>query len=150
MLLCKSQAEDITQEVFVIAFQKKDAFLKHGNPEAFLYRTAKNLVLQYNRQEIKEKKTQLKEFMEPASEGDLLDALFRQQDRNIEEENYVSVVINSLSEDKKQLYMDYYVEHKSMEVIAEERGIRYPALRMKYVRLRRELKEVVEKLQLNG
>lgn len=40
-------AKHITQDVFFIAFQKKEAFLLHEKPVAFLYTTARNLILDY-------------------------------------------------------------------------------------------------------
>ena len=38
-------AEDLTQEVFLIAWQKGEEFMKHEKPEAVLYKTAKIKVL---------------------------------------------------------------------------------------------------------
>ena len=44
-------AEDLTQEVFLIAWQKGEDFMKHEKPEAFLYKTAKIKVLETLREE---------------------------------------------------------------------------------------------------
>ena len=43
----REAAEDITQDVFFIAWQKGETFLSHEKPIAFLYATAANLVLEY-------------------------------------------------------------------------------------------------------
>ena len=43
----KEAAEDIAQDVFLIALRKGDAFLHHEKPVAFLYVTARNLILEY-------------------------------------------------------------------------------------------------------
>ena len=40
----KEQAQDITQEIFLIAYEKGKDFLEHEKTLAFLYTTARNLV----------------------------------------------------------------------------------------------------------
>lgn len=54
-------AEDLTQEVFLIAWEKGECFIQHEKPEAFLYRTAKIKVLEALREE---KKNRCIEFQE--------------------------------------------------------------------------------------
>ena len=49
-----------------------------------------------------------------------------------------------LTEDKKKLYIMYYIKNKTMEEIAKELGISYSAVRMRYVRLRKEIKALVQ------
>ena len=46
-------SEDITQEVFLIAYRKGDDFLSHENPMAFLYVSAKNLLFEHFREKAK-------------------------------------------------------------------------------------------------
>ncbi len=140
-------AEDLTQEVFLIAYKKKRKFEKHEKPEAFLYKTAKNLVLAYFR------KSKREIIMEPDEnisdkEGDIFQQLCKRHEEGIEIEMYKTEVIKHLSEKNKQLYHNYYVEHQAMREIAEEMGVSEAAVRMKYVRLRKEVKRIVKDLKL--
>lgn len=143
----KECAEDLTQEVFLIAYKKGKAFERHEKPEAFLYKTAKNLVLAYSRNARKEI---LKEpDTEMASrEGDIFEQLCRKHENRVVEELYKEEVFRHISPKYMELYRRYYVEHQSMGEIAREMQMSEPAVRMSFVRLRREIKDRVRKLQL--
>ncbi|MDO5388264.1 MAG: hypothetical protein Q4F63_03435, partial [Clostridia bacterium] len=67
----------------------------------------------------------------------------------INEYEYLTEILSSLSDDKKDLYKWYYVDNIPMKEIAEREGIEYTALRMKYVRLRKEIKEKVREISEN-
>lgn len=69
-------SEDLVQDVFLIAYRKGEAFLQHEKPEAFLYRTAKNKVLEAMRQN---QMLELKEDL-AAGEGDLLETILSRID----------------------------------------------------------------------
>lgn len=143
----KECAEDLTQEVFLIAYKKGEALKSHDKPEAFLYTTAKNLVLAFFRNA---KKEVLKESdNHAASDGrDVFDELCQRHEDAVEEKNYKLEVLNHLSEKNLTLYYAYYVQHHSMKEIAKMMGMSEVAVRMKYVRLRKEVRTVVRKLEL--
>lgn len=138
-------AEDLTQEVFLIALQKGQAFLEHEKPEAFLYRTAKIKVLEAMRKAERNRCAELHENM-AAERGEPFSELMRQRDQAFDEQNSILWVLEELTEEQKELYESYYVAHKSMREIAREKRIRESALKMKYVRLRRKVQQIVREL----
>lgn len=113
----KECAQDLTQEVFFIAYKKGKSFERHEKPEAFLYKTAKNLVLAWFQSSQKEI---LKEPDEDiaSQEGDLFDQLCRNHENSVMEELYRDEVFSHVSPKYMELYRRYYVEHQSMKEIA--------------------------------
>lgn len=143
----KSSANDIIQEVFMIAYEKLDIIAKHPNLGGFLFQTAKNIIKKYEREAYNKFKQEMEcdeEYLKQikSNKYDISFVL----DSNIDESNFIYDVISSLSEEKRELYCLYYVQHKSMLEIAELMKIEYSALRMRFVRLRREIIEIVKKI----
>lgn len=81
---------------------------------------------------------------------DLSTSIENSLNAEINEYEYITDIIDSLSDDKKRLYKMYYIEKKSMKEIAASEGIEYTALRMKYVRLRKEIKNKVKEFAENN
>ena len=142
----ESAARDCTQEVFLTALQKISILRQHPNSGGFLFQTAKNLAKKSRRegfvrllheQAIEEKG----QFM-----ADVTATIEYALDREIDEQNYIETVLETLSEKKRLLYTLHYISHKSMAEIAEILEIEETALRMRYVRLRREIREVAKEL----
>lgn len=148
MLNNKSQAEDITQEVFLIAFEKGKAFLGHEKPEAFLYKTAKNLVYEKLREQKREGLVELDENSEISDEKDVFDTICTNKDKAIEEEAYIDMILGQISKKDYDFYRDYYIKHKPMKEIAKEYNMSEVAVRMKYVRLRRQITKIIKNLKL--
>lgn len=61
MIHDKSTAEDIVQEVFLIAYEKKKILFSYENKRAFLYKVSKNLTNEYIRKNQKCKTVELNE-----------------------------------------------------------------------------------------
>ncbi|MFR7985217.1 MAG: RNA polymerase sigma factor [Clostridia bacterium] len=141
-------AEDLTQEVFLIAWQKGEDFMRHEKPEAFLYKTAKIKVLETLREEKRNESLELQENM-AVDRRDLFDELIWQGEQEIDEQEYMKQVLSQLTDEQKELYQSYYVEHKPMREIAREKRIRESALKMKYVRLRKAVRNIVMDLGLS-
>ncbi len=143
----QEDAKDLTQEVFFIAYQKGKEFERHEKPEAFLYMTAKNLVFTYYKRIKKEILAEPDENIKN-KEGDIFEQISRKHEDNIEDEQYRSEVLHRLSSEQMELYKKYYIEHQPMREIAKAMGISETAVRMRYVRLRKEIKNTVSKLNL--
>lgn len=142
----KETAEDVTQEVFLIACRNKKRLLHHEKPLAFLYVTAKNLVMEYFRQS---KKVDISNEIEPKSNcRDVFEQLCYEKDQLIDENSYRNKIIQELSEQERTLYQEYYINKKTMKIIAEEWGISEVAIRMKYVRIRKKVQRIVAGLKL--
>ena len=127
---------------------KKAKFLNHENSVAFLYKTARNITLTYIKG-LKRQKTLEEEYLyDTFEDGDLCEKLLREQDKKIDETVYTVQVIGSLDLGRYELYKQRYVEGKSVKKIATEKGISEAAVRMRLVRLRREIQSIVKKLKL--
>lgn len=113
-----------------------------------IYQTAKYVVANHKRKIMKKSQVEqtLVEEIHSSCEEDAYNALMLLEDEEIEEEQYIPQVMASISKEKQQLYRMYYVEGKSHKQIATTLGISEVSLRMKYVRLRREIKRIVSEI----
>ncbi len=142
----EASARDYTQEVFLVACEKMELLSTHPNPGGFLFQTTKTLVKKARRQSFarlaKEQPT------DEETEGilDLNSEITTFLDKEINEDAYIDTVLSYLSEDKLKLYSLYYINQKGMGEIAAILGIEETALRMRYVRLRREIKGIISKI----
>ena len=144
----RETAEDITQEVFLIAFRKGNGFLSHENPTAFLYVSAKNLLYEHFRESARSAPLGEQDILDV--KGDVFEQIRLAHTRSIDEEIYLDKVLDSLNEKERRLYELYYVLKKPMKIIAKELHLNEAALRMKYVRLRKKVKRIVAALDLDA
>lgn len=144
----RESAEDLSQDVFTAAFLKGDGFLRHENPTAFLYRTARNMALTFL-------KRQRRYVLEPIddsiadSDDDLCQKLLRDYDRRIDEDAYTDRVISLLDVKQQALYAERYVARRPIREIAAGQDVSETAVRMRLVRLRREIVRIVKELKLD-
>lgn len=147
VLESETAARDCTQEVFVIACRKMGLLRSHPNPGGFLLQTAKNLSKQFRRESFRAmmRETPLDNALGCTWRDDSagIDAAI---DRKIDEWDYVEHVLSQLSDEKRALYTQYYVDKKSMAEIARSHGVPEPTMRMRFVRLRREIRAIVSEI----
>ena len=143
----RDDAEDLTQDVFTVAFEKGDGFLRHENPPAFLYKTARNLALSHVK---RRRRTETEPLAESYAEsaGDLFDALARELDSLIDETAWAGAVVGSLDASRQALYTRRYVDRVPIRDLARETGVGEPAMRMRLLRLRSEIRDIVAGLKL--
>lgn len=142
----KEAAEDLVQDVFFIALKKGDAFLAHEKPIAFLYATAKRLILYYYRQSAK---IHYKDIAEESSAKDAFEELCANRDLLIDESLYQKRLLLALTKSEQDLYKAYYVKKTPMKTIARDLGVSEAAVRMKYVRIRKKVRQMIAQLKLN-
>ena len=133
MIHDKSVAEDIVQEVFLIAYEKRTVIFSYENKRAFLYKVSKNLTNEYIRKNQKCKIVELNEN-NIVDEEDLCDLICHKEDEKIDEQKYIADVINELPEDKK----------------AKELNLNEATLRMRFVRLRKDIKNKVKNIKFQN
>ncbi len=142
----ETMAKDCTQEVFLLAFQKIDKLSHHPNPGGFLFQTAKILCKKAKRESflrlLKEESADEIAKGIPDINSDITFAL----DKEINEDEYIDNVLSHLSDEKLKLYNLYYISKKTMGEIAEILGLEETAVRMRFVRLRREIKGIVSEV----
>lgn len=140
----KQSAEDIVQEVFIIVYKNIDSLAKHRNIGGYIFKTANNLVKNHKKQLYKKLTRELSAeneliyLTDPTSDPETV------LDRRINEYELIPKILSRLSAEKQNLYSLFYKQKKPMHQISQELGISYAAARMKYVRLRRELKEIIK------
>lgn len=142
-LRSKEIAYDCVQETFLIALEKQDVLKKHPNPEGSLFQTAKNLSRKYWRESFQKLKRECS-----FSEQELIfkeQYMFFKNDEDIDETILIDKVLDQLNKEKRTLYALYYLDGYSLREIAIKYQIQEPALRMRYVRLRCEIIEIVQK-----
>ena len=149
MIHDKSVAEDIVQEVFLIAYEKRTVIFSYENKRAFLYKVSKNLTNEYIRKNQKCKIVELNEN-NIVDEEDLCDLICHKEDEKIDEQKYIADVINELHEDKKELYHLYYIDKVPMKNIAKELNLNEATLRMRFVRLRKDIKNKVKNIKFQN
>lgn len=142
------EANDLAQEVFTIVYKRIEELEKHENRAGFIYQTAKFVAANYKRKAIKKVLMEhpLDEDIALDAQEDVYDTLEGLEDKKIHEEDYVGQVIASVSEEKQVLYRMHYIEGKTYRQIAENLGVSEVSLRMKYVRLRREIKSIITQI----
>ena len=145
-------SEDITQEVFLKAYEKGQALLEHPSPEGFLCKTAKFLSYDAVRKQAKEKTEPLERADWYENTGDrswdLLHELQAEQDAALDEEQMALQILCRLSKDEQLLYKSYYIEHRSMKELAQSLEMKESTLRMRYLRLRKKIKRLIKELHL--
>ena len=149
MIHDKTIAEDIVQEVFLIAYKKRKFIFSYENKRAFLYKVSKNLTNEYIRKSQKYKIVELNEN-NLVDEKDLCDLIYSRKDKKIDEEKYIDYVINELPQDKKQLYKLYYIDKIPMKNIASELHVNEATIRMRFVRLRKYIKNKIKNIKFEN
>lgn len=142
----KEVAEDITQDVFLIAYKKGKKFLEHEKPVAFLYVTARNLISQYFKQSAK---FNFQEIEIESSSKDVFEEICKERAYSFDESLYQERVLLELTKSERDLYREYYVDKNPMKVIAKKLEMSEPAVRMKYMRIRKKVQNIVAQLKLD-
>lgn len=142
----EATARDCTQEVFLVALQKSPILREHPNPGGFIFLTAKNIAKRNRRETFKLLLSDISLDEAGNDPSDPSSDLERMLDSEIDAAEYIELVLSRLSEEKRRLYMLYYSERLSMAEIARRYNAQEPAVRMRYVRLRKEIKAIVSEI----
>lgn len=145
----KDAADDIVQDTFVVVYKNIEKVLKHNNIGGFIFKTAQNIIKNYKKELYKRILKEVSIDEGTININDKRSEVESYINSEINEYEYLTEILSSLSDDKKDLYKWYYVDNIPMKEIAEREGIEYTALRMKYVRLRKEIKEKVREISEN-
>ncbi len=127
----EAAAEDVAQETFFIAYEKWEEVKGHPNPEGWLYKTAYNIITNYDRRfenhamSLEELET---EFVNAhAWEG------FREVDMRL-------TMDRLLDEDEQKLIMMHYYGGYSIAEIAKYMDVTEGTLRVRFCRIRKKMK----------
>ena len=146
----RDAADDIVQDTFVVVYRNIEKVYRHNDPGGFIFKTAQNIIKNYKKEIYKKL---LNEISSDDSSRDIKDnsaSIENYIDADVNEYEYVWDIINSLDEKSRRLYKMHYIDKKSLKEIAESEGTEYTAMRMRFVRLRREIKEKVKEFAENN
>ena len=130
-------AQDCTQEVFLVFYSR----LKKGEtfeyPRAFLYRTAVNIVKQFNDKHLKIKANET-EFDERTEASDINNVI-----EKISYEVLTERIGNTLKDNDLKLFNMYFIEEIKVKDIARALNISPATCATRLHRLRQRLKEII-------
>jgi len=137
-------AEDLTSEVFLRfwkALQKENPS-KIENPKAFLYKTARNLIIDHYRTYSQKKEIPIEEVKEIK---DTSQSLETQESLSSDLEN-VQKAIRHLKEEYQDVVLWYYLDNLSVQEIAEILGKSENAVRVMIHRAMEKLRELLKEV----
>ncbi len=148
-------AEDVTQNVFMMLWLKFDGLLADPktNYKLWLLRVADLKLKEYYRDKKKRRRTSYDldapESVEAARiEPDMVDEVLRQKVEE-NEERYREEILARLSAKERILYQQVYLDGVPYRDAAIVHGISEGALRVRVMRMRDHVKEIVKELCMN-
>lgn len=136
----REQALDITQEVFVNTWQYLCRGKELENPEAFLYRSARNAVIDfYKKKKSLSLDSLIEEGFEPQNQRDELEQHLKEGDLAL-----VTELIQALDPKDQQILLLRYTEELPIEEIAEQFGKSTNAMTVQIHRIIQKLKKAYE------
>lgn len=143
----REAADDVAQEVFLTACARQQLLAQHPNPGGWLYQTAKNLACKHRRLAAVRLLGELSlDGDDPPPLADTQADIEAQLDNSIDETRYLDTLLASLGGEQQTLYRLYYLQGLTMAQVAARLGLAEATVRMRYVRLRRELRKRVHDL----
>ena len=148
-------AQDLLQETFIVAWNKRELLLTHPNPAGFLIQTAR-LCLRHARQKQKKQQSrvlyldreQLAQQKQEQHGNDPWEELCLQQDAAIDETKWITAALQQLSDEEYLLYRQHYLEKKTFVQLAQEHQQSAVCLRMRALRIRKKVQKAVRQLAL--
>lgn len=142
MLNNEADAEDLTQEVFITTYKSLDQFRGKAKFSTWIYR------ITYNKAISKLRKTSwitLSDIEKAANyiiSNDDEQATFTSGEEQLRQ---LEAAVQALPDDEQVLIMLYYYENESVEAIASIISLSEANVKVKLFRIRKKLKEVLEK-----
>ena len=148
-------AQDLLQETFIVAWNKRELLLTHPNPAGFLFQTPR-LCLKHARQKQKKQqgrvlyldREQLAQQKQEQHGNDPWEELCLQQDAAIDETKWITAALQQLSDEEYLLYRQHYLEKKTFVQLAQEHQQSAVCLRMRALRIRKKVQKAVRQLAL--
>ena len=132
-------AQDLTAETFIRLWAQISKGVEIKNPSGFLYKTVRNLLVDYYRSK-KKKPINLDEMDFVEDEGlNIEDAIYKN-----DELNKVKVALTSLNDSYRQVISLYYIEQESISDVAKSLGKSEAATRVLLHRGIKKLKKHLE------
>jgi RNA polymerase sigma factor (sigma-70 family) len=146
MLKNETDAEDLTQEIFIAVFKSLDKFKGNSKFSTWIYR------ITYNKAVSKLRKTSWIKFSEVEKAADHQTEEYGEQPgltSSDEQLQQLEAAVEALPDDEQVLIMLYYYENESVEAIASITSLSESNVKVKLFRIRKKLKDVLEQQKSN-
>jgi len=140
LLKNETEAEDLSQEVFVSAFRSLASFKGNAKFSTWIYRITYNKAITQLRKKSPEWSTD-NELLLEKNGGVEFDSNLLSQEESAE--RLLGAAIKQLPENEQILIMLHYFEDQSMEEISVISGISVSNVKVKLFRIRKKLKELL-------
>lgn len=145
MLKCSADADDIVQDVFVLAYSRRDVLENHPNPGGWLMATAKFACMAYNRgKDIKAELTSIDEMYDLDDGYDYEQAIVER----IREEQLVNAgaarkALDNLGETDRHIYFLKYVSHLTSKEISQLTGMTVSTVNVRVFRIKEKVRNFI-------
>ena len=146
MLHNETEAEDLSQEVFIVVYKTLTKFKGDSKFSTWLYRVTYNKAISKLRKSNRVTITENDTFLENHLDTDELKIELTDKEENIEE---LQKALKKLSKEEQLLIMLHYFENQSIEEIAQVTMFSESNVKVKLFRVRKKLKDWVEASRLN-
>jgi RNA polymerase sigma factor (sigma-70 family) len=140
LLKNETDAEDLSQEVFVSAYRSLASFKGNSKFSTWIYRIAYNKAISQLRKKSPEQSTDNEVFIENQGGVDYSSELYRDEENA---ERLLGEAIKQLPDNEQILVMLHYYEDQSMEEISLISGMSVSNVKVKFFRIRKKLKELL-------
>ncbi len=142
ILVNPSDAEDLSQEVFISAYQSLKDYRGSSKFSTWLYR------ITFNKAISKLRKTRYEVFTDNEKHFELWggNRVIQELDNEEEKVKVLEEAIRQLSADEQLLVVLYYFEEQSVEEISVIMRMSVSNVKVKLFRVRKRLKEMIEKV----
>ena len=142
MVYSEEDAEELTQDVFMKAFEHLDSFYGESSFSTWVYRIAYNTAVSYLRKK-KSVETVIDEaFWNTVSETEVDEALDDDSEERVEQ---LQLALTQLSADERALVTLFYEEERPVQEVAEVLGLSVSNVKVKLHRVRKKLYILMQK-----
>ncbi|MBN2807425.1 MAG: RNA polymerase sigma factor [Prolixibacteraceae bacterium] len=142
MLKNETDAEDLTQEIFISVYKSLDKFRGNSKFSTWIYRITYNKAISKLR---KSNRIVLSEVEKAADMEDYDEEAQHAPASTDEQLQQLEAALQALPDDEQVLIMLYYYENESVEAIASITKLSESNVKVKLFRIRKKLKEVLER-----
>lgn len=137
----EQDAYEVTNNVFLVLCLKWESIDKH-NIEGWLYKTAKNKIYEYRRENYKH----LSNLSDIDDFEDCLDISYNIESTVSEDdiEKYKTDILNSLKQEERELFNCYYIQKKNYGELTNIYHINEGALRTRITRINKKIRNIIK------
>lgn len=132
------KAEDVTQEVFFIAWKRREAVLASKKPVGWLYNTAKNLIREARKKDARHSFAPFEDCTEVQGNGKM----------ELELVEWKMILEEWMEPGERKLFMEHYVNGISVRELAMREDVKEEVLRMRLHRMKKRLTQKVKELKI--